>query len=165
MGLIVKHLAAYAINIVKNSASAKAMWTDLKASYENRTAANQIHLLNHLLRLRMKDDDKVENHFARLDNLIAELQLSGVELGDQQLLSAILLLSMPSSYGPAVTALTISAKEDLVYESVKMKLKNHNLQLLLESTGNLESSTTLEVVFSSTVERRKRSPCCVGHFS
>ena len=32
MGLIVKHLAADAITIIKNSTSAKVMWADLKSS-------------------------------------------------------------------------------------------------------------------------------------
>ena len=147
MGVMVKYLSAYAINIVKNSKSAKEMWCGLKSAYENRSAANQLHLLNRLLRLKMKPDDQIETHYTRLDNLIAELRLAGVDISDEQLLSAILLLSMPITYAPAVTALTMSAKEDLLYETVKLKLKNHNLHLTDMVDQPSTSTSTSTVMF------------------
>jgi hypothetical protein len=154
MGLIVKYLSAYAINHVKNSASAKAMWVDLKSVYENRSAANQLHLLNRLLKLKMKGDDEIEHHYARLDNLVSELKLAGVDIGDEQFLCAILLLSMPPTYAPAVTAITMSAKEDLIYENVKLKLKNHNLHLNDAAAETTTSSSVMLVNGDSNAHKR-----------
>ena len=150
MGLIVKHITVYAINVVKDATTAREMWAELKNAYENRTAANQTHLLDRLLRLKMSPNDKIEEHFARMDSVIAELKMAGVELGDEQLVSSILFLSMPNNYDPAVTALTMSAREDLTYEGVKVKLRNHSLNLN-------RGGTSSEVMIVSDVSKPANS--------
>ena len=59
------------------------------------------------------------------------LQLSRVKLGDQQLQLRKLLLSKLTSYRLAVI-------DPLVFESAKIKLENHNLQL--ETNNNVDKS-------------------------
>ena len=84
MDIIVNHLAPYAITIVADAESAKEMWDNLTVAYHNQTAANQMHLLNKIFHLKMNVNDKIKHHYAKLDALISELKMSGVEIGDSK---------------------------------------------------------------------------------
>ena len=128
--------------------SAFNMWQALKQAYQNQSASNQANLLIRLLTSKMKEDKKLENHLANMETIIADLRTAGVRgMEDEQLLSIIFLMSLPLSYGSAVTAITMMAKEDLRMESVKIRLINHkiNQEVVASAAGpsTTQNNTTM----------------------
>lgn len=49
---------------------------------------------------------KIESHFSILDTIVSELRLAGIQTAE--LLTAVLLASMPSSFSQAVTTIYMS---------------------------------------------------------
>ena len=88
--------------------------------------------------VKMKEDDKIEQHFAETDRLVSELRAANVVCAqDPQFLSLVLLLSMPSSFDIVVTAITVMALTELTYEGVKSKLLNYHVnQRQVVTTSN-----------------------------
>ncbi len=76
----------------------------------------------------------IKEHFCKFVNIIAELRMVGVTaINDEQFLNAILLQSMPSKFGQAVVAITMSTKENLTAETVKLPSKPQSHTRRLES--------------------------------
>ena len=129
-GLIIRHLGQSALTIAKENRNqpAKTLWQALGAVYENNTPSNQLHLLKQLMYSKMKEEDKIEKHFAEMDRLVSELRAAKVVCAqDPQFLSLVLLLSMPPSFDTVVTAITVMTLTELTYEGVKAKLQNYNV--------------------------------------
>lgn len=123
MEAIFRHLTPYALNLVRDATRAKEAWAILKRHYENKSPANQLHLFDKLLKLKMETRDDIVAHFSKYDSIINELWASGVTaINDKQFLSAVLLRSMGPEFATAVTAVAITAKENLQMETVKANL-------------------------------------------
>jgi hypothetical protein len=119
VNLIVKHLSAYALNLVKHEEKAQDIWRTLKEKYEDSSPANQLHLFNKLLNLKLNKDKNITNHFDEFDRIVAELRLAGITaVDDEQFLCATLLKSVEvPEYQQAVIALQMSStKSDLKLE-------------------------------------------------
>lgn len=150
MELIFCHLSPYALNFVREAENAKQVWQILKSNYEDKSPANQLHLFDKLLRLKMTVKEDIMAHFAKFDAIINELRASGVTaINDEQFLVSVLLRSMCTDYSIAVTAIAMTAKEELKIETVKCKLRNHSLTiettsepsiLLMDSQRNDDSN-------------------------
>ena len=66
--------------------------------------------------------------------------MTGVTIGDDKVISSILLLSLPKTWDDAVTALNMGGREDLTYNQVKSKLCSHHLKL--KSTSDAVTALT-----------------------
>jgi len=89
----------------------------------------------------MKDSDTIEAHFATMDRIVGDLRTAGVEgINDEVLVAVILLLSMPESFRPATTALTMLAIQDLNPAIVKARLTDFKLN---QDASGASLSTTL----------------------
>ena len=129
MEAIFRHLSAYALNIVRDKRNAKEVWIALKTTYEDRSPANQLHLFDKLLQLKMNSED-ILVHFTTFDKIINELRCSGaLAINDEQFLSCILLRSMNAEYKHAVTAIAMTSKDNLKIENVKANLRTYSLSL------------------------------------
>ena len=59
----------------------------------------------------MDESEKVDVHYGALDSIVGELRLAGAAQADEtELHTAVLLASMPVSFGQAVTAILMSCK-------------------------------------------------------
>lgn len=143
---IVKYLGPYALNIVKpHISSAKAMWDALMNAYENKSVSNQANLLVRLLTTKMSDTDSIEAHFTNMDRIVNDLRSAGVEgINDEALVAVILLLSMPESFKPATTALTMLAITDLTPAHVKAKLTDFKISQDV-AIGQQQSNSVAQV--------------------
>lgn len=70
MEAIFRHLAPYALNLVRNDSTAKQTWTTLKQHFEDKSPANQLHLFDKLLKLKMAAGDDIIMHFTKYDGII-----------------------------------------------------------------------------------------------
>ena len=140
MELVFRHLSLYAFNFVQEAESVKEVWQILKTNFEDKSAANQLHLFDKLLRLKMAAKEDITWHFAKFDGIINKRRASSVTaIDNKQFLVSILLCSMSSDYLIARTAIAMTAKEELKIESVKGKLQIHSLTIEPLSKPNLSA--------------------------
>ncbi|XP_065209228.1 uncharacterized protein LOC135837772 [Planococcus citri] len=130
MEAVYRHLSAYALNIIREKKTVKEVWSALKHAYEDKSPANQLHLFDKLLQLKMAENEDVMLHFAKFDSIINELRCSGAQaINDEQFLCCVLLRSMNINYKQAVTAIAMTSKDDLQIETVKANLRTYSLTL------------------------------------
>ena len=138
VSIIVRHLSSYALQIIGDKSKAYDIWNALKAAYEDKSPANQLHLFDKLIKLKMGETNDVMAHFSAFDQIIAELKLAGVvAANDEQFLCAILLRSMSTKFTPAVIAISMNNVEELKVEKIKNKLRNHSLTLEPDIPSNV----------------------------
>lgn len=102
--------------IVKDASSAKDFWDSLRLYHEKTTMTSRVSLLKRLCSLNLE-----ESHLMVLDDLFERLTAAGQTLEDS-LRIAMILRSLPDSYGGLVTALESRPDADLTMQLVKTKL-------------------------------------------
>lgn len=106
---------------VRNKETAKEAWDALKGHHEKSTLTNKIYILKRLCRIQLKEGGNMEDHINIILDLVNDLSALGETLKDN-LVVALLLVSLPESYDSLVTALESRPEEDLTLEMVKNKL-------------------------------------------
>lgn len=129
MNLIVRHITSNVIETVRECKSAKEMWDALHQAFQNQSPANQLHICWKLLATKMAEGANLALHFAALENTMSELcqtRMKAVE--DNQFMCCILLMSLPPSFDNIVSAITVSSKENLKWNDLKLQLTTHILK-------------------------------------
>ena len=151
VNIIFGHLTAYALNLVKEEETAAEVRNSLEEKYRDTSPANQLHLFNKLLNLKLKKINSISEHFSEFDGIVSELRLAGITaVDDEQFLCATLLKSLDiPEYQQAVIALQMSSsREDLKIEKIKNKLRSHSL-LIKETKAEEEKPAAAMAVTAS----------------
>lgn len=106
---------------IRNCKTAKDMWECLRKQYEKPNLTNKVFLLKRLCRMNLQEGGNMEKHINEVLDIIQQLSSLGEDLAEK-LQVALLLCSLPDSYGGLVTALEGRPETDLTLEMVKGKL-------------------------------------------
>ena len=109
------------LNLIRKLTTAKETWDALKKYHEKSTLSNKVNLLKKLCGLKLTETGNMEQHLAKMEDLIDQLSSLGESFAEH-LTVAIFLSSLPDSYGTLITALETRPEEDLTQELVKNKL-------------------------------------------
>lgn len=119
--LIVQRIANDYLEYVKDKANPKEAWSSLCAAFERKGVSNRMFLRRELLSLKMKETDNLENHLLKFEKILRELKSVGANMEEEDIICQ-LLLSLPDTYEPIVTALETMKAEELTMEFVKGRL-------------------------------------------
>lgn len=108
-------------SLVKSAKDAKEFWELLKNYHEKSTMTSRVSLLKKLCSLNLSECGDVENHLLEVEELFDRLAIAGQEL-EESLKIAMILRSLPDSFGGLVTALEGRPDKDLTMQLVKSKL-------------------------------------------
>lgn len=109
------------ISLIRNKTTAKEAWDALKEYHEKASGLNKFSLIVELLQLKYQDDEDMEKHVAKIqeliDNLTALGNRSAIEFGPW-----IILRSMPTSYHTLISVLASRPEDELTIDIVKATL-------------------------------------------
>lgn len=164
LATIVLFLSDNQMNLVKNVATAKDAWIQLKEYHEKATMTSRVSLLKRICSMNMTEGQEMEKHIFELEELFDRLQCAGQQM-DSSLKIAMILRSVPSSYGGLVTALESRKDEDLTIELVKQKLIDEWQRRSEQSENSNESD---ERAMKAQSKRQEEKVCYYcrkpGHF-
>ncbi|XP_055601451.1 uncharacterized protein LOC129750515 [Uranotaenia lowii] len=107
--------------LIRECQTARETWHQLKNHHQKTTMFTKVSLLKKLCRAEYTDNEDMENHLFRMDELFSSLTNAGQELGNS-LKVAMVLKSMPDSFDTLTTALESRSDDELTMELVKSKL-------------------------------------------
>lgn len=93
------------IQHIRSCKSAKLAWKALENVHQQDTPGSRVRILRNIMSQRATDDDNIEDHVNRLNELFQKLFALGEDLKPDFLMSATFLGSLPSSYDSLITAL------------------------------------------------------------
>jgi len=109
------------LHIVRKENTARATWLALQNHHQKSTLSSKVCLLKKICTLKLTEEGDMNAHVAQMDDLTDQLASLGEPLAEH-LLVALLLSSLPDSYGTLITALETRPEEDLTKELVKNKM-------------------------------------------
>lgn len=101
--------------------TSKQMWDALRTYHERSSLASKVHVLRKLCSQRLLEGGSMSDHLNEITCLANRLIAMGEELKDHWIV-AMVLSSLPESYGSLITALESRPEADLTLEFVKGKL-------------------------------------------
>ncbi|MCO5595452.1 hypothetical protein L7F22_049495 [Adiantum nelumboides] len=91
-----------------------AVWDKLKASYENTTPINQVHLMRKLVSLELDESKSISDHLNAFGGILSQLKDSSLQAFEDDKLKAIfLLMTLPDSWEALVVSLSNNPKHTL----------------------------------------------------
>ncbi|XP_011313392.1 uncharacterized protein [Fopius arisanus] len=96
----------------------KEMWVILREHNEEATLSNKVAILRQIYDLRLNEEGNAEEHLSTLCNLVNQVTALGKNFEDDDIV-AIMLSSLPESYGTLVMALEARPETDLTQSLVK----------------------------------------------
>lgn len=112
-------------SLVKGATNAKDFWKALRDYHEKVTVTSRVSLLRKLCNLNLVEGGDMEAHLFEVEELFSRLESADLKL-EQPMKIAMMLRSLPDSYGGLVTALESRSDKDLTTELVKSKLLDEN---------------------------------------
>ena len=109
------------LHIIRKETTAKATWTALQRYHEKSTLSSKVSLLKKICALKLTEEGDMSAHLAHMEDLVDQLASLGEPLAEH-LTVALMLSSLPDSYGTLITALETRPEDDLTKELVKNKL-------------------------------------------
>lgn len=106
---------------IRNQNTAKAAWEALKNYHQKATLSSKVFLLKRICRMTVTEDGDVEAHISQMQDLVNRLIGLGEILKDN-MVAALMLASLPDSYGTLITSLESRPEEDLTLNLVKGKI-------------------------------------------
>lgn len=106
---------------IRNQNTAKAAWEALKNYHQKATLSSKVFLLKRICRMTVTEDGDVETHISQMQDLVNRLIGLGEILKDN-MVAALMLASLPDSYGTLITSLESRPEEDLTLNLVKGKI-------------------------------------------
>lgn len=106
---------------IRKSTAAKEAWQSLKNYHEKSMLTSSIYLLRQICKLKLSETENMEEHVMTMQDLIDKLTTLGEEI-KEHLFVAMLLSSLPESYGTLITALESRPEEELTLNFVTGKL-------------------------------------------
>lgn len=110
------------IQHIRNCKTAKEAWNALENIHQQDTPGSRVRILRNIMSQRATDDDNIEEHINRVNELFQKLFALGEELKPDFLMSATFLGSLPCSYDSLITALEARDEKSLTPTLVKAKV-------------------------------------------
>ncbi|MCO5587801.1 hypothetical protein L7F22_041753 [Adiantum nelumboides] len=112
------HLAESVYFTIVGEPTAKVVWDNLCANYENKSASNKVYLMKKLFDLRMKEGGTISRHLNEFNKIFSQLTSQGLNF-DEEIKCIFLQCSLPSSWDTFCTSISNSAlNTGLVYNDV-----------------------------------------------
>ncbi|KAJ9514159.1 hypothetical protein QJQ45_002265 [Haematococcus lacustris] len=125
-----RHVSNLHIFTVKHANSAQDAWQTLESQFTESSVARQSQLQQRLSTLRMESGESVARFFARLQQLLTELEACNCETSESTVVLAI-LAALPPEYEGTVERLRYDqTSADLKVERIKRVLLNKEADLL-----------------------------------
>lgn len=130
--------------LIRNCKTANETWEELRKHHQKTTMCTRVSYLKKLCKAEYADDNDMEGHLFRMEELFASLANAGQEL-EPSLKVAMVLKSMPDSFDILTTALESRSDDELTMELVKRKLldeaqkraeKSHRGESILRAGGD-----------------------------
>ncbi|KAJ9513533.1 hypothetical protein QJQ45_006177 [Haematococcus lacustris] len=152
---IQRHVSNLHIFTVKNSDSAQDAWETLESHFTQSSVARQSQLQQQLSLLRMEPGESVARFYARLQQLLTELEACNCETSESTVVLAI-LAALPPEYEGTVERLRYDqTSADLTVERIKRVLLQKEADLLSKlMQQQLSTSSSTLWSYSSPSEHR-----------
>ncbi|KAJ9514290.1 hypothetical protein QJQ45_012314 [Haematococcus lacustris] len=152
---IQRHVSNLHIFTVKNANSAQDSWDTLESQFTQSSVARQSQLQQQLSLLRMEPGESVSRFYARLQQLLTELEACSCETSESTVVLAI-LAALPPEYEGTVERLRYDqTSADLTVERIKRVLLQKEADLLSKQMQQqLSTSSSTLWSFSSPSEHR-----------
>lgn len=107
--------------LIRPSKTAKEAWTALQNHHQKVSLTSKVSLLKRICDKRFTEGEDMAEHVFALEELFSSLANAGQQL-EENLMVAMILRSLPSTYDTLTTALESRSDDDLTLELVKRKL-------------------------------------------
>lgn len=107
--------------LIRTQQTARGMWLALQSIHERSNLNSKLYLLRKMYGLRLGKTQGMQEHINSMLELVEQLRGLGEKLRDNNV-AALLLCSIPESYGSLITALEARPEAELTLEYVKGKL-------------------------------------------
>ncbi|KAI5731455.1 hypothetical protein M8J77_010194 [Diaphorina citri] len=124
--LLVDHICDDQLEYVKDKKSSYDVWLTLKEVFGKSGLKSQLYLRKQLLNMKLPDGGSMEKHFLAFDKIIRELNESGAQLHETDIICH-LLLTLPSKYNTVVTVIESLPDSHLNLNLVKRKLLDEEM--------------------------------------
>ncbi|KAK9727548.1 hypothetical protein QE152_g19157 [Popillia japonica] len=115
---------------------------------------SQLYLRKKLLTMKYRESERIENYFIKFDEVVRELKSVGAKLEDVDIVCH-LLLTLPKSFDPIVTALETLEPARLTLEFVKGKLLDHEAKRVNRETTASGETTAVFLTSSKGYNNKK----------
>lgn len=149
--IIIACLSDSYLEYVKDKDTAYDMWKSLATQFERKSMTNQLYLRRKLLSTKLLDNESLENHFIKFDEIIRELKAVGANLEETDIVCH-LLLTLPKSFDNICTALETMESSKLTLEYVKSKLLDQEVKRRM----NVESKNEPSAAFGMNTNKYKK---------
>ncbi|KAK9680835.1 hypothetical protein QE152_g38802 [Popillia japonica] len=122
--VLIQCVANNQLELLKCKNTSFQMWKALEDVFQRKGMASQLYLRKKLLTMKYRESERIENYFIKFDEVVRELKSVGAKLEDVDIVCH-LLLTLPKSFDPIVTALETLEPARLTLEFVKGKLLDH----------------------------------------
>ncbi|KAJ9529185.1 hypothetical protein QJQ45_007904 [Haematococcus lacustris] len=152
---IQRHVSNLHIFTVKNADTAQDAWETLESQFTQSSVARQSQLQQQLSLLRMEPGESVARFYARLQQLLTELEACSCETSESTVVLAI-LAALPPKYEGTVERLRYDqTSADLTVERIKRVLLQKEADLLSKQMQQqLSTSSSTLWSYSSSSEHR-----------
>lgn len=89
--------------------------------------SSRLYLLRRLLTIKYNEEEPIENHLIRFDDLVRQLKSAGGKI-EEDFLACLLLLSLSEFYGIVVTAIEKLSNNSITVDFVKGRLMDEHLK-------------------------------------
>lgn len=149
--LLVQRIANDYLEYVKDNP--KEAWSSLCTAFERKGVSNRMFLRRKLLSMKMGENESLQNHLLQFEKVLRDLKSVGAKMEEEDIVCQ-LLLSLPKSYEPIVTALETMKAEELTMEFVKGRLLDCDIKRKTNVDGELHevpTATTKRKLYVTTV--------------
>lgn len=148
---------------IRKATTAKQVWESLKNYHEKSTLTSKVYLLRQICNLKLSETGNMEDHITLMQDLVDKLTALGEEIKDH-LFVAMLLSSLPDTYGILITALESRPETELTLSLVKGKLiDEYKRRKGVPDTE--DSSTALRASQKKGIDGNKNKSCFFCHKS
>ncbi|MCO5568519.1 hypothetical protein L7F22_022218 [Adiantum nelumboides] len=107
------------LHAIKGLDTSMVVWDKLKASYENTTPVNQVHLMRKLVSVELDESKSVSDHLNAFGGILSQLKESGLQaFKDDKLKAIFLLMTLPDPWEALVVSL--SNNPNLTYDGTNV---------------------------------------------
>jgi hypothetical protein len=113
-----------------NITTPKEAWEKLETQYGTRTTASKLLLRQQLDQMKMEEGGDIHVYINKVSSAVEQLQLAGVSMNEEDVV-ARLLLGLPLSWKPLVTALENFDDKSLTRDYVTQTVQPNGASLLV----------------------------------
>ena len=157
-----KALAAIMLNVktqllmnIKNCKTAAECWGKLEMMYKHTGPGRKVTLFKTLIHARVQQDGRLDEHVNKFTEVVEKLSELGITIQDE-VLSILLLCSLPSSYENFVVA--IESRDTLpTLENLKIKIVEEELRKSSKNNAELENVDNNALLSSESKSKKNYS--------